>query len=89
MVKTRARQIVIQIRLGRELLGRQAFAERRDLLQFVGAEDGVHFRHILLDVGAITLDQAAGDDQPLRSAGLLVLGHLEDRVDRFLLGRDR
>ena len=81
------RQVVIEIRLeGIPLGGLHAFAERRDLLQLIGADDRVHFRHVLPDVAAIALHQAAGDDQLLRAAGLLVLGHLEDGVDRFLLG---
>ncbi len=58
-------------------------------VEFVGADERVHFRHFLADVAAIALHQAAGDDQLLRAADLLVFGHLEDGVDRFLLGRDR
>ena len=41
----------------------------------------------LLQLVAIALGQAAGDDQPLAGAVLLVLRHLEDGVDRLLLGR--
>ena len=57
-----------------------------DAVDFVGADDRVHFGHFRANVAAVALDQAAGDDQALRAAGLLVLGHLEDGVDRFLLG---
>ena len=41
------------------------------------------------DVVAIPLHQAAGHHQPLRAAGLLVFGHLQDRVHRFLSWPDR
>ena len=40
-----------------------------------------------LQLVAIALGQAAGHDQPLAGAVLLVPRHLENRVDRFLLGR--
>ncbi len=50
------------------------------------ADHGIHFRHILADLVAIALHQAAGHDQLARIAGDFVLGHLQDGVDRFLLG---
>ena len=56
-------------------------------IEFAGTDHGVHFRNVLLDFRAIALHQASGDDQFLRLAGDLVLRHLQDRVDRFLLGR--
>ena len=40
----------------------------------------------LLDIAAIALHQAAGDNQLLRAADPLVLRHFQDRVDGFLLG---
>ena len=58
----------------------------QNLLQLAGADDGVDFRNVLLDFVAIAFDQAAGDDQLLRAAGSLVLRHLQDGVDRLLLG---
>ena len=60
------RQVVIEVRRERLRAGVfNAFAERDDPLQFVGADHGVHFGHVLPDIAAIALDQAAGDDQPL------------------------
>ena len=56
-----------------------------DVLDIAGADDGVHFGNLLADLVAEALHQASGDDQPLRAAELLVLGHLQDRVHRFLL----
>ena len=58
-----------------------------DLLDFVGADDGVDFRHLALDLIAIALDQASRHDQLFCPADLLVLGHFEDGVDRFFFGR--
>ncbi len=57
-----------------------------DRFQLAGADDGVDFRNVLPDFVAVALDQAAGDDEFLRRAGGLVAGHLEDGVDRLLLG---
>ncbi len=56
------RQIVIQIRFGRQFLWRDAFAERGDFVELVGAEHGIHFGQIVLNVGAVALHQAAGHD---------------------------
>ena len=82
------RRVVIEVRLERIALGGlHALAESGDLLQFIGADHGVHFRHVLLNIAAIAFDQAPGDDQLLRAAGFLVLRHFENGVDRFLLGR--
>jgi len=57
---------------------------RRDLLQTIEADEGVDLRDGLLQVAAVLLDQAAGDDQPLQPPPL-PLRDLEDRVDRLLL----
>lgn len=59
-----------------------------DGFQFAGSDDCVHFRDVLLDLVAVTLYQAAGYDDALGFAAvlLLVLDHLEDGVDRLLLG---
>ena len=40
----------------------------------------------LADIAAVAFHQAAGDDQLAGAADFLVLGHLQDGVDRFLLG---
>ena len=78
-------QIMIEIRRGGKLTGHQTFAERGDFFELVGADDRIHFRNVLLNISAIPLDQAARDDETLRFAGFLVLGHFEDGIDRFLL----
>src|SRR6202012_3004373 len=53
-----------------------------------GAYDGVDFGDVGADLVAVALDEAAGDDEFLGAAavGDLVLHHLEDGVDRLLLG---
>ena len=57
-----------------------------DARHFAGAEDRIDFRDFLLELVAITLGQAPGDDQAPARRLLLQLGHLENRVDRLLLG---
>src|SRR5208337_3095342 len=57
-----------------------------NLLQLAGANHRVNLGDVLLDLSPVALDQAAGDNQLLRSPGSLVLRHLQDRVHRFLLG---
>ena len=82
------RGVVIQVRFERIALGGlHAFTETGDLLQLIGADHRVDFRHILADVAAEAFDQASRDDQLPRAAGFLVFRHLEDGVYRFLLGR--
>jgi hypothetical protein len=46
----------------------------------------IDLRNRFLQIAAILLDHAAGDDEPLDAAPL-PLGNLENRVDRFLLRR--
>src|SRR5262249_56212111 len=55
-----------------------------DLRHFTRAEDRVDLRNFLLQLVAIALRHAAGDDQFPAPSGLLPLRHLEDGVDRFL-----
>ena len=55
-------------------------------LQFAGADHGVHFGNALPDFVAVALHQAAGDDELFGRAGGLVARHLENGVDRLLLG---
>ena len=78
---------MIQVRL--EWIGRglDAFAQCGDFFQFIGPDDGIHVRNVLLNIGAIAFDKATRDNQALGAAGFLVLGHFEDGVDGFLLGR--
>ena len=51
-----------------------------------GAEDPVDLGHLLEDVPAVPLGEAAGDDEGAARAALLQFGQLEDRVDRLLAG---
>ena len=55
-------------------------------LQFAGADHGIDFRNILLNLVAEAFHQAAGYDQFLGTPCRLVPRHLEDGIDRFLLG---
>ncbi len=57
-----------------------------DLFQLAGAHNGVDFRNVFANLVAEALDEASGDDEFLRLASGLVRGHLEDGIDRFLLG---
>ena len=83
------RQIVVEIQpvFRRRDLFLDPFANRPDLVQFVGADQGIHFRHVRLDIAAVALDEATGHHQALRPPHFLVLGHFQNRIDRFLLGR--
>ena len=56
-------------------------------LELSGANNGVNFRNVLLDFVAITLDEAARDDELAGVALSLEASHLEDGVDRLLFGR--
>ena len=55
-------------------------------VEFAGADDGVYLGDILLDFVAVTLDQAAGDDESPGGAGGFVADHLKDGVDGLLFG---
>ena len=58
------------------------------MLELAGSDDGVDFGDVLSDLVAVALDEAAGDDEALGFAAvlLLMLDHLEDGVDGLLLG---
>ena len=79
-------EVVIEVGLQGVGIRFQPFADGDDAFQFVGADEGVDFGQFLADIAAVAFDQAAGDDQFAGAADFLVLGHLEDGVDRFLLG---
>ncbi len=74
------RQVMVEIRCGAVGLRFSAFAQIGDAFHLVGANDGVDFRDLLADFAAVALHQAAGDDELTGAAGLLELGHFEDRV---------
>ena len=57
------------------------------MIDLAGAEDGVDFGNLLPQFLAVAFGKAASDHQPCGPAFGLVLGHLEDGVDRLLLGR--
>jgi hypothetical protein len=57
-----------------------------DLRHFTGPQHRVNLRNLRHQLATVTLSHATGDDEPLALAGLLQLGHLEDGVNRFLLG---
>ena len=59
-----------------------------DRFELAGADDGVDLGDVSADLVAVSLDEAAGDDEfaDASAVGDLVLDHLEDGVDRLLLG---
>ena len=80
------REVVIEVWLGRSAIRPDAVDQAHDLVEFIGADQCIHFRHVLLDVAAIAFHQAAGHDQLFCAAGFLKLGHFKNGLDRFLLG---
>ena len=81
------RRVVVQVRrrVG-DGQARDRSADRlRDRPDLVGADELVDLGHLGRQLLRVALGQAAGDDQPLARARLLVAGHVEDRVDRLLL----
>ena len=67
------------------LLG--AFDRADDFRHVACPENGIDLGNLRAQLVAIALAQAAGDDQALAGARLLVLGELENRVDRLFLRR--
>jgi hypothetical protein len=59
-----------------------------DRFEFAGADYGVYFGDVFLDFVAVSFDEAAGDDDAacLAAVLLLVLDHLQDGINGFLLG---
>ena len=51
---------------------------------FDGRSARIYIWDFALQFIAVTLDKATCDNQPLQLAGLLELGHLKNRIDRFL-----
>ena len=69
-----------------ELLSAQGLLDGGgQLLVLIHAQDQVDLGDLVLQRVLVALAEAAGDDQQLAAAGFLVLSHLEDRVDGFLL----
>ncbi len=65
---------------------RRYSGRRQNGFQFSRSDHRVDFRNVLTNLVAETLHQAARDHQLPGAAVGLVLGHLQDGVDRFLLG---
>ena len=57
-----------------------------DRLQLSGADYCIDLWDAFLNLVAVALDQASGDDQLFRFAGRFVARHFEDGVDGLLLG---
>ncbi len=81
------REVVIQVGDNGSCHVLCVFAHRDDLFDLVGADHGVDFGKLLLDIVAVAFNEATGDDKLARPPGLLVLRHLDDGVDGFLFGR--
>ena len=63
-----------------------AFDRAQHVVHLSGAEGGVDLGDLAAQLLVVALGEAAGDHQTPRAARLLLARHLEDRVDRFLLG---
>ena len=81
------RFVAIKIRNQRRGSGFNAFARGHNAIQFIGANQRIHFRQLLFDLAPVALHHATGHHQTLRPPELLVLRHLQNRVDGFLLCR--
>ena len=57
-----------------------------DVRYFASSENGVDFRNFLSELVAVALRKTAGHDEALTVAFRLMPRHVQDRVDRFLLG---
>lgn len=57
------------------------------LLQFIRADEGIHFREFCRQLLAVTLDQTSGHDESPSWPFGLERRHLQDGVYGFLLGR--
>ena len=62
----------------------RAFDRADNLRHFAGAEHRVDLGNLRFQLVAITLAEAAGDDQPFAVAAFLEFRELENRVHRFL-----
>ena len=76
--------VEVRRRLKAELF---AFASGNDLLEVVGANHGIHFRQALFDLTSKAFYKTPGNHKPLGLAMLLILAHLDNRIDGLLLSR--
>ena len=58
----------------------------KDGLELAGADHGIDFGDALLNLVAVALDEAAGDNELFGRARGFVAGHFKDGIDGFLLG---
>jgi hypothetical protein len=80
-------EVVIEVGLQRIGIRLQPLANGHDAFQLIGADEGIDLGDFRADIAAIALHQAAGDDELFGAADFLVLGHLQDSVDRLLFRR--
>jgi len=81
-------EVVVEVRCGGgRRFGVIGFAQRHDAVQFVRADQRVHFGQFFADIATVAFHQAAGHNQLARLPHPLVLGHFQDGVNGFLLGR--
>ena len=76
----------VERRIGLRMAAWRQTGGSQNRFQLPGPDDRVDLWNVLLDLIAIALNQASGDDDPARFAACLVLHHLEDGVDRLLFG---
>ena len=79
--------VVVRAQAGTVLFLQGFFNGGGQLFILVYAQQYVNLRQFLHQVSGIALAEAAGNDQHPAPAGLLVFGHFQDRIDRFLFRR--
>ena len=60
---------------------------RQDTVEFAGPDHRIHFRNVFLNFVAKALDQATGHNQLLGVSPRLQAGHIQNGINRLLLGR--
>ena len=81
------RHVVIKVRISDFGTGGSPIDKADDFVEFVGADERVNFWKLVQNLASIAFHHASGDDEFLRATGLFEASHLDDGVDRFLLGR--
>ena len=62
------------------------FDGRGEIRVLIHTQEQINLRDFLQQILRIALREAAGDHQQAAAAGFLILRHIEDRIDRLLLG---
>jgi hypothetical protein len=78
---------VIEIRGDRTTYRLLALAQSNNLIDFVGPDNRIHFRHVGQNVLSIPFHQTSGYDQLFSLTSPFMLRHLQDGVHRLLLGQ--